>query len=121
LFLFVCDRVSLYSPTWPRTPCVDQVDHTPTEILPLGVLVLKAHATTSRYCWIFFLFLLKTWFLCVALAVLGLALWSTQALNSQRSACLCLPGATTTQRMLGKKLYTHTHTHTHFFRGRILL
>jgi hypothetical protein len=39
---------------------------------------------SSPYFWFF-----ETVFLCVALAVLKLSLWSRLALNSQRSACFC--------------------------------
>jgi hypothetical protein len=38
-----------------------------------------------------FLFFFQTGFLCLALTVLELALWTRLALNSQRSACLCVP------------------------------
>jgi hypothetical protein len=51
--------------------------------------VMNSAAMDIFYFFLFF----ETGFLCVALAVLELAMLTRLFLNSQRSACLCLPSA----------------------------
>jgi hypothetical protein len=100
ILLFICllfwDK-SLYHCGCPRTCYIDQAVLELTEtLLPLALSArIKGvchHTQADFLLWLLralYSFLLG--FLCIALAVLELAMYTTRlALNSQRSTCLCL-------------------------------
>ena len=72
--------------------CIVHSGHTDL-ILPLLPVTRPLPSPCSTFIIPLWFLFLETWFFCIVLTVQELALWTRLALNSQRSAWLCLPSA----------------------------